>query len=76
MASSQSGAVATGADFDTATRRRNVPSTSANGELVDRLELDEKKTQIKQVRTRGNCEVVRSMLISVCLEGAIIYRVP
>jgi dolichyl-phosphate-mannose-protein mannosyltransferase len=53
MASSNSG-VATGADFDAqATRRRNVPSTSPTGGLVNRVETDEKKTQIKQVSSNG-----------------------
>jgi len=42
-------AVASGADFDQVTRRRNVPSTTTNGGLVDRVEIDEKKTQVKQV---------------------------
>jgi dolichyl-phosphate-mannose-protein mannosyltransferase len=48
---SEKGAVATGADHDSqATRRRNVPSSSSPaGELVNRVEIDEKKTQIKQV---------------------------
>ena len=47
---SYKGAVASGADFDAqATRRRNVPSTSPNGGLVNRVEIDEKKTQAKQV---------------------------
>ena len=49
MASKQ-GAVASGADYDQAIRKRNVPSTTANGGLVDRVELDEKKTQVKKVR--------------------------
>jgi len=49
MASSTTG-IASGADLDSqATRRRNVPSTSSSGGLVNRVELDEKKTQIKQV---------------------------
>jgi dolichyl-phosphate-mannose-protein mannosyltransferase len=49
MASAK-GAVASGADFDAqATRRRNVPSTSPNGGSVNRVEIDEKKTQAKQV---------------------------
>jgi dolichyl-phosphate-mannose-protein mannosyltransferase len=47
---SESGAIVSGADFDAqATRRRNVPSTSPNGGLVNRVEIDEKKTQAKQV---------------------------
>jgi dolichyl-phosphate-mannose-protein mannosyltransferase len=42
--------IASGADFDSqTTRRRNVPSTSSSGGLVNRVELDEKKTQTKQV---------------------------
>ena len=47
---SQQGAVASGADYDQAVRRRNVPSTTANGGMVDRVEIDEKKTQVKKVR--------------------------
>ncbi|KAG9246117.1 Dolichyl-phosphate-mannose-protein mannosyltransferase-domain-containing protein [Calycina marina] len=42
------GAVASGADYAETARRRNVPSTSLNGALVDRVELDEEKTQIKK----------------------------
>lgn len=49
MASSNTG-VASGADFDSqATRRRNVPSTSPSAGLVNPIEIDEKKTQVKQV---------------------------
>ena len=45
-------AAASGADYDAhVLRKRNVPSTSANGGLVDRVEIDEKKTQVKQVRS-------------------------
>jgi hypothetical protein len=40
---------ATGADFDQSVRRRNVPSTAPNGGVVDRVEVDEKKTQVKKV---------------------------
>ncbi|TAQ84911.1 hypothetical protein B7494_g6761 [Chlorociboria aeruginascens] len=48
MASDQ-GVIASGADFDAqAIRRRNVPSTSPNGGLVNRVEIDEKKTQAKK----------------------------
>jgi dolichyl-phosphate-mannose-protein mannosyltransferase len=54
MASSTTG-IASGADFDSqATRRRNVPSTSPSGGLVNRVEIDEKKTQVKQVSRDGN----------------------
>ena len=42
-------AVASGADFDQATRRRNVPSTSPNSGLVDKVEVDDKKTRVKKV---------------------------
>lgn len=44
---------ASGADFDQTVRRRNVPSTTPNGGLVDRVEIDEKKTQVKKVRVRN-----------------------
>ena len=47
---SETGAVASGADYDaTATRRRNVPSNTTNGGIVDRVEIDEKKTKVKAV---------------------------
>lgn len=36
-----------------ATRRRNVPSTSPNGGLVNRVEIDDKKTQVNKVRLQG-----------------------
>lgn len=43
--------LASGADFDAqATRQRKVPSTSPSGSIVDRVEIDEKKTQVKKVR--------------------------
>jgi hypothetical protein len=49
MASSTTG-ITSGADFDSqATRRRNVPSTSPSGGLVNQVEIDEKKTQVNQV---------------------------
>jgi hypothetical protein len=53
MASSTTG-ITSGADFDSqATRRRNVPSTSPSGGLVNREEIDKKKTQVKQVSCDG-----------------------
>ncbi len=43
-------AAASGLDLETqATRRRNVPSTSPNGGLVNRVEIDDKKAQVKKV---------------------------
>ncbi len=49
MASERS-TIASGADHDAqAIRRRNVPSTASGGGIVDRVELDEKKTQVKKV---------------------------
>jgi dolichyl-phosphate-mannose-protein mannosyltransferase len=48
--SSEKGAVASGLETDNqSTRRRNVPSTSSNGGMVNRVEVDDKKTQIKKV---------------------------
>jgi dolichyl-phosphate-mannose-protein mannosyltransferase len=50
MASNNAG-IASGADYEAqATRRRNVPSTAPSGGLVNRVEVDEKKTQVKKVR--------------------------
>jgi len=46
---SEKAAVVSGADFDQATRRRNVQSTSPGGGIVDRVELDDKKTRVKKV---------------------------
>ncbi len=44
------GVVASGLESDSqSTRRRNVPSTSASAGMVDRVEVDDKKTQIKKV---------------------------
>lgn len=40
-------AVASGADHTQTARRRNVPSS--NGSLVDTVEIDDKKTQVKKV---------------------------
>ncbi|CZS99956.1 hypothetical protein WAI453_003461 [Rhynchosporium graminicola] len=46
---SEKGALVSGLDADNrATRRRNVPSTSVNGGLVDRVEIDDKKIQKKK----------------------------
>ncbi|KAM0162273.1 hypothetical protein ACHAPG_001971 [Botrytis cinerea] len=39
-------AVASGADHTQTTRRRNVPSS--NGSLVNTVEVDDKKTQVKK----------------------------
>lgn len=47
MASTQG--VASGADLDQSLRRRNVPSTSVNGGVVERVEADEKKKPVKKV---------------------------
>jgi hypothetical protein len=53
MASSTTG-IASGADFDShPTRRRNVPSASPGGGPVNRVEIDEKKTQGNQVSCNG-----------------------
>lgn len=47
---SDKGALASGLDAETqAARRRNVPSNSPNGGIVDRIEVDDKKTQKKKV---------------------------
>lgn len=47
---SEKGVVASGLESDSqSTRRRNVPSASANGAMVNRVEVDDKKTQIKEV---------------------------
>lgn len=47
---SEKGAVTTGLESDSqSTRRRNVPATSSNGGFVNRVEVDDKKTQIKKV---------------------------
>jgi dolichyl-phosphate-mannose-protein mannosyltransferase len=49
MMASEKGVVASGLDSDNqSTRRRNVPSTSASGPMVNRVEADDKKTQIKK----------------------------
>jgi dolichyl-phosphate-mannose-protein mannosyltransferase len=50
---SEKAAVASGADFDQATRRRNVQSTSPGGGIVDRVEIDEKKTRVKKVNSHS-----------------------
>jgi dolichyl-phosphate-mannose-protein mannosyltransferase len=49
MANNHEG-LASGADFDAqTTRRRIVPSTSSPEAVVDRVEIDNKKTQVKKV---------------------------
>lgn len=48
MASEKSAAIS-GADYETqSVRRRNVPSSTGNGGMVDRIEVDEKKTRVKK----------------------------
>lgn len=76
---------ATGADFDQSVRRRNVPSTAPNGGMVDRVEIDEKKTKVKKV-CRSNldtwaiygCSKLRWGHLLTCSssERAISPRVP
>ena len=75
---SDKGAVVSGADFDTqATRRRNVPSTSPNSGLVNRVEIDEKKTQAKQVsnclrlRLRTNSQAMKAFKEHAKLTGTV-----
>ena len=47
------GAVASGADYDQAARRRNVPSTPSTSEKGKSVEIDDKKTQTKKVSIRS-----------------------
>jgi dolichyl-phosphate-mannose-protein mannosyltransferase len=45
---SEKGTVVSGLDLDSqSTRRRNVPPTSPNGGQVNKVEIDNKKTQAK-----------------------------
>ncbi len=49
---SEKGVIASGLESGSqSTRRRNVPSTSANVGMVNRVEIDDKKTQVKKVST-------------------------
>jgi dolichyl-phosphate-mannose-protein mannosyltransferase len=51
MMASEKGVLASGLESDSqSTRRRNVPSTSPNGGMVNRVEIDDKKIQMKKVR--------------------------
>jgi len=55
---SEKGVLASGLESDSqATRRRNVPSTSSNGGMVNRVEIDDKKTQIKKVRAADGRQI-------------------
>jgi dolichyl-phosphate-mannose-protein mannosyltransferase len=48
---SEKGVLASGLESDSqSTRRRNVLSTSSSGGMVNREEIDDKKTQAKKVR--------------------------
>jgi dolichyl-phosphate-mannose-protein mannosyltransferase len=48
---SEKGVLASGLESDSQSiRRRNVLSTSPDGGMVNRVEIDDKKTQIKKVR--------------------------
>jgi dolichyl-phosphate-mannose-protein mannosyltransferase len=52
-------ATVSGLDSETqATRRRNVPSNAPNGGLVNRIEIDDKKTQVKKVSRQDACDSV------------------
>lgn len=51
--------VASGADYETTARRRNVPTQAADGLVVDKVEIDNKKEQVKQVSV---CWMQRSPL--------------
>jgi hypothetical protein len=56
---SDKGVVASGLDSETqATRRRNVPSTTTNGGMVNKVEADDKKTKAKKVRLSKFCEII------------------
>lgn len=55
MASAKA-AVASGADHAQTTRRRNVPSS--NGGLVDTVEIDDKKTQVKKVSKQSTASPI------------------
>ena len=71
---SEKGAVASGLDAETqATRRRNVPSNSPNGGLVDRVEIDDKKIQKKKVsgfvisKSRASAGALfQGMMLTLC----------
>jgi len=71
---SEKGAVASGLDAETqATRRRNVPSNSPNGGLVDRVEIDDKKIQKKKVceyaipnRRASAGALFQGMMLTLC----------
>jgi hypothetical protein len=49
MAASK-GAVASGADLDQTTRRRNVQASTPSSGAANQVEVDDKKTQSKKVR--------------------------
>jgi hypothetical protein len=76
--------IASGLESDSqSTRRRNVPSsTSANGDVVNRVEIDDKKTQIKKVSI-GMAAMIGLVFrspacanLSTLIERANITRVP
>jgi len=53
MASEQP-VVASGAEYESATRRRNVGTPATNTLVVDKVEIDDKKKQVKKVCMAGN----------------------
>ena len=60
-------AVASGADFENA-RRRNVPSAPTNSLPVDRVEVDDKKIQVKKVGISLTNPPSASPLVAASLE--------
>jgi hypothetical protein len=81
--SSEKGVLASGLEPDSqSTRRRNVPSTSANGGMVNRVEVDDKKEQVKKVSIRLQHKLGRALFhrtVLTCpfsIEGTIITRIP
>jgi hypothetical protein len=81
---SEKGVFASGLESDSqSTRRRNVSSTSANGAMVNRVEVDDKKTQIKKVSILNLAEAGPAVIFTSCVltclpstERANITRVP
>ena len=69
---SEKGVLASGLESDSqAARRRNVPSTSSNGGTVNRVEIDDKKTQIKKVRPEQmTCMLLQTTLGNLSLTCA------
>jgi hypothetical protein len=70
---SDKAAVASGLDNESqATRRRNVPSSTTNGDVANKVEIDNKKTTAKKVRMNYSASLWDPRPCGVLSHGAML----